>query len=466
MNKTPLVKFPTTYQNNSIYIKREDLIPFCFGGNKYRIAKEYLSDMESQGKDCLIGYGNVRSNLARVLANLCVSKAVPCHIICPSDDNLTDIATANSQMVKLCGAVLHHCTKHNVPETVDSVLALCKLGGHNPYYVNGDRYGKGNEATPVKAYAKAYSEIVEVEKELGFDFDYIFLATGTGMTQSGLIAGQVLAKKSSEIIGISIARNKDSEINIIENYLDAFFKNLGIKPPALYNIKVDDNYLCGGYGKYNNAILKTIEDVFCNSGITLDPTYTGKAFYGMKQWLNVHHIEGKKILFIHTGGTPLFFDALPTLNNSDAKISKLENTSLNQERLRSFLDTHSEDFAVSLKSRVNLKELSEKLLTLGYVFIAEQNGKIQGTVCGYANNLKTACAHETILVVSPDFRGTGVAQKLFEMQRQYCKSKNMTKLMFSTNRKNLAAIAFYKKLNIPESIEKKDDESVYFELNL
>ena len=39
-------------------------------------------------------------------------------------------------------------------------------------------------------------------------------------------------------------------------------------------------------------------------------TYTGKAFYGMVRYLEEHQIHNKNILFLHTGGTPLFFDFL------------------------------------------------------------------------------------------------------------------------------------------------------------
>ena len=45
-------------------------------------------------------------------------------------------------------------------------------------------------------------------------------------------------------------------------------------------------------------------------GIPLDSTYTGKAFRGMLSYLEENGIHGQKILFIHTGGTPLFFDDL------------------------------------------------------------------------------------------------------------------------------------------------------------
>ena len=45
-------------------------------------------------------------------------------------------------------------------------------------------------------------------------------------------------------------------------------------------------------------------------GIPLDTTYTGKAFAGMLSHIKQERLKGKTILFIHTGGTPLFFDAL------------------------------------------------------------------------------------------------------------------------------------------------------------
>jgi D-cysteine desulfhydrase len=42
----------------------------------------------------------------------------------------------------------------------------------------------------------------------------------------------------------------------------------------------------------------------------MDPTYTGKAFAGMIRYLADQKIRGENILFLHTGGLPLFFDHL------------------------------------------------------------------------------------------------------------------------------------------------------------
>ena len=78
---------------NSLYVKREDLYPLLLGGNKARIAQEYVSDMVKKQCNCMVGYGNSRSNLCRALALACVEVGVPCHIISPSDDDGTRIKT-------------------------------------------------------------------------------------------------------------------------------------------------------------------------------------------------------------------------------------------------------------------------------------------------------------------------------------------------------------------------------------
>ena len=48
MYKTPIIKIEN--DDNDLYIKRDDLIPFSFGGNKVRIAAEFIDDMAEQGK--------------------------------------------------------------------------------------------------------------------------------------------------------------------------------------------------------------------------------------------------------------------------------------------------------------------------------------------------------------------------------------------------------------------------------
>ena len=85
-------------------VSRDDLLPFSFGGNKARIALEFINDMYLRGLNCIVGYGNARSNLSRALANLCFQFNIPCHIISPADEDGTRIETFNSKIVQACNS--------------------------------------------------------------------------------------------------------------------------------------------------------------------------------------------------------------------------------------------------------------------------------------------------------------------------------------------------------------------------
>ena len=71
-----------------------------------------------------------------------------------------------------------------------------------------------------------------------------------------------------------------------------------------------DQYRLGGYGKYDERIEDLIRHQYLTNSVQLDPIYTAKAFWGMQQYIKENNITDKRILFLHTGGTPLFYDFL------------------------------------------------------------------------------------------------------------------------------------------------------------
>ena len=63
-----------------------------------------------------------------------------------------------------------------------------------------------------------------------------------------------------------------------------------------------DDWNFGGYEKINSELIECIENA-AKVGLLLDPTYTGKAYYGMLQMIRSGEIQkGCKVLFWHTGG--------------------------------------------------------------------------------------------------------------------------------------------------------------------
>lgn len=295
--KTPLYKLYS--DKNNVYIKRDDLIPFSFGGNKYRIAKSFIDDMEAKNANHIISYGPPSSNLCRVIANMAKSKGVKCSIVSIKMEN--NFEYYNSRILKGLGAEQIFCTRDNVAKTIEKTLNDSRNSGFVPYYIYGDKYGNGNEKVPVSAYYDVFSEIVEQEKELGIHFDNIYLAAGTGMTYSGLLCASLDNDLSHNITALSISRCCDDGLKYIKKYVEAF---RGV-PVDERLINFIDKYRIQ-YGEYNQGILRTIKQVFGRFGVPLDPIYTGKAFWAMENELK--NLKGQNVLFIHTGGTPIFFD--------------------------------------------------------------------------------------------------------------------------------------------------------------
>ena len=99
--------------------------------------------------------------------------------------------------------------------------------GKHPYYIYGDKTGRGNEGTAASAYAEAYAEIREFEKKQGWEFDYVFCPSGTGATQSGLICGHLLAGDRKKIIGILISsRETKRAVSVISDGLAVISKRM------------------------------------------------------------------------------------------------------------------------------------------------------------------------------------------------------------------------------------------------
>ena len=312
LTPTPIVELDGMACDNELYVKRDDLIPFSFGGNKARIAQCFFSDALARGCNAVVAYGSTRSNLARVMANGAARMSMPCIVVSPAEEDGSRPRSFNAELCARLGAQVHPCRKGEVAQAVESAVDELRERGFRPYYIYGDRFGKGNEATPVQAYVHAHQETRAWEQSAGVSFDYVFLATGTGMTQAGLLCGNVLSGSSCEVVGISVARSAEAATEHIEGYCRAYLASRGVDVPAdlRSRIHVSDEFLHGGYGRADAAEQQTIRHAFAHAGMPLDETYVGKGFDGMLRYLHDQGIRGKRVLFLHTGGAPLFFDAL------------------------------------------------------------------------------------------------------------------------------------------------------------
>ena len=311
LKSTPLVPLSGQYCDNRIWIKRDDLIPFSFGGNKARKAAEFYQTLMGTDTDLLMTYGSNCSNHCRVIANLAFSLGIHCHIISPDSK---EEESYNRLITEQFGATVETCPVSEVASTIDAALESFRAQGKTPFFIMGG--GHGIEGT--RAYEKAYEEICLQQLEYGTNFDILFHASGTGSTQAGLTCGRLkylkAGKKSPRVVGISIARESKRGREVIresiQDYLGGDYEKLYQDQELIFT----DKYRLGGYGHYNEEVAQVIGKVMSHEGIPMDTTYVGKAFCGMLKYLREKQISGKNILFIHTGGTPLYFDYLKGLS--------------------------------------------------------------------------------------------------------------------------------------------------------
>ncbi|MBQ6119096.1 MAG: pyridoxal-phosphate dependent enzyme [Clostridia bacterium] len=289
---------------NRIFVKREDLYPLSMGGNKARIAEAWFREIDARDWSCVVTCGGVGSNLCRVAANLAAARGMGCLLLMHTG---REGDSFNRRLAVLSGARILYCPPERLGQTIEARLAELRDAGERPFFIPG-----GGRGVPgFQAYAECYREIRADEQSAVVAFDYLFVPSGTGTTQAGLVCGQLRAEDPCRVVGVSVARSRERGRPVILDNVRQYFahEKLPLSEPDLENAVVfEDAWTGGGYGLGDYS--DTLREVWNRYGLPLDNTYTGKAFYGMRQYLKEHAIRGKTVLFINTGGLPLLFDDL------------------------------------------------------------------------------------------------------------------------------------------------------------
>lgn len=302
-------KYPTPIEyygkinDNDIYVKRDDLTEPTLGGNKVRKLELFLADAVKHNANYIVTYGAAQSNHCRLTVSMAKKLGFNVLLILAKSEQVN--YNGNFLIYDLFDTEIVWTEANEVPQTIEKTLQRLREDGNTPYFIQGG--GHGDLGT--HAYKMVFDEILTQEKSLNVDFNHIFHASGTGTTQAGLIAGNIVNESDKNIVGISVARNAERGSVVIhesvQSYLLNYYPTYAETP---YKLEFLDRYVGKGYADIYPEIIETIKDVIKKTSIILDPVYTGKAFYGMIDTIQHQNIENKSILFIHTGGTPLLFN--------------------------------------------------------------------------------------------------------------------------------------------------------------
>jgi D-cysteine desulfhydrase len=280
------------YREFEYLLNEKDLWLPYYGGNKVRKFQKILRDIEDSGKNAIVTTGGIQSNHCRVAALVAARHKLKCVLILHGSEKSFQRQKGNALLMRLAGAEIRFAEPKRIGSDMDRAMKDLKTDGFDPYYV----YGGGHNRAGVEAYIEYVYEMSKSIPESKIP-DHIFLASGTGSTQAGIMLGANKAGWEHTVVhGISVGRNKKrGKEGVIESISMADQDNVN------RNINFYDDYLFGGYGKSNKELLQMIDDVALKTGIILDACYSGKAFFGMLDIVNKSNLEGN-IMFWHTGG--------------------------------------------------------------------------------------------------------------------------------------------------------------------
>jgi 1-aminocyclopropane-1-carboxylate deaminase/D-cysteine desulfhydrase-like pyridoxal-dependent ACC family enzyme len=281
-----------------LFIKRDDAIAVGFGGNKVRKLEVEAALALAEGADTLVTMGGVQSNHCRATAAVAARLGLRCVLV--HNGPAPDPPTGNFLLGRHFGASYEIvASRADRPAAMARVIERLQHEGRRPY---GIPLGA---STPYGAasYANAVSELVAQ----GVRPDVIILASSSGGTQAGIIAGCVLEGLATRVIGVSADDPAADVARDVDRLAAGVLRLLGSTtvPPRA---QVDDSFVGDGYGVPTAASVEAARLFATHEAVLLDPTYTAKAGASLVARARLGEFGRKtSVLFWHTGGLPLIF---------------------------------------------------------------------------------------------------------------------------------------------------------------
>lgn len=283
----------------SCKVVRDDLYPFVGGGSKARKAIEYERFLRSRGYNAVVTCGGIQSNHNRAIALMAARNGWPCHLVVQGSEERFLSEKGNALLCRLAGAECEFIEPSETAVAMDRAMQAFEAQGLRPYYVHGG----GHDLPGGTCFVDAVLEMKMKFEETGYKPDYIFLASGTGSTQAGIVVGLELAGWDDvKVVGVSVARQYERGKQVIADFANSLATHYGIKKDFSERIDFVTDYLFGGYEQFVPEMDAYLKRVMRATGLVFDTTYSGKGFFGMMQEIEKRSLRGKKIVFWHTGG--------------------------------------------------------------------------------------------------------------------------------------------------------------------
>lgn len=308
---TPLVPLPRTGARLGLelWVKRDDATGGAEAGNKIRKLEYLLAAAIAERADTVITCGGVQSNHARATALAAAQLGLDTVLMLRSpdldhDDEGVGVApkgplAGNLLLDRLVGADVRLITAESYRDraaVMERAAAALRARGRRPYVIpEGGSNGLGS-----LGYVAAMAEI-RAQLARGPSFDVVVVACGSAGTAAGLALGAGTHGVAREIWAIAVCNDQAYfEERIATLIAEARALDPALGEPAGW--RVDARFKGPAYGVSTTPQRRSMVRAARESGLVLDPVYSGKAFFALEELAS--ELAGQKVLFVHTGGLP------------------------------------------------------------------------------------------------------------------------------------------------------------------
>jgi 1-aminocyclopropane-1-carboxylate deaminase/D-cysteine desulfhydrase-like pyridoxal-dependent ACC family enzyme len=290
-----------------IWIKREDLLPLAFGGNKLRNLEFLIGAALAEGADTLVTAGRRWSNHCRLTAAAGAKAGLEVHLVLTGPPLPDGTEGPNQRLDELLGAHVHvteTADRADRAATVDRLTDELRAAGRRPFAI-----GVGGTG-PIGAAGQLLAglEVADQLGTLGVEDATIVLPSATGGTHAGVQAGLELAMGArGRVLGVTVAAPAAELRPTVLGLVDGLSDLIGIR--LRREIALSDDQLGDGYGRPTPAAEEATRLLARSEGILVDPIYTAKALAGLIGRVRSGRLRGP-VVFWHAGGTPGLFESL------------------------------------------------------------------------------------------------------------------------------------------------------------
>jgi D-cysteine desulfhydrase len=292
-----------------VYIKRDDLLPGCVGGNETRGLDFCIAEAVGRGANALITCGAVQSNHCRLTLAWALKEGMECHLVLEEriKGSYRHEATGNNFLFQLLDvpSVTIVPSGVSLAREMEHLSIRLQERGLTPYIV------PDGAASPLgmMGYILCAREILAQSAQLGIMFHSLILPSSSGGTQAGLLLGLHEVGLKTQVLGINVSRSRDVQEKLVAalaRSAGAFAAVAEEIPPS--SVICFGEYVGPGYALPTDGMVEAVRTLARTEGILLDPVYSGKAMAGLIGLVRKNYFPvGSDLLFLHTGGSPVLY---------------------------------------------------------------------------------------------------------------------------------------------------------------